>query len=128
MYSDLHPCHFTPWKKAPSSHSIGGWLISAAHLNTLGKRKTSCPSRALNHNSLVFSLMFIVFIILSGSSETHTLIKNEMVFSNLILQLYMTTSEYKDEKVEEIYDKIKEILKRMGKVRQTPSYWGIATV
>jgi len=40
----------------------------------------------------------------------------------------MTTSEYKDEKVEEIYDKIKEILKRMGKVRQTPSYWGIATV
>jgi len=38
----------------------------------------------------------------------------------LILQLYMPTSEYKDEEVEEMYDKINEILKRMGKVRQTP--------
>jgi len=40
----------------------------------------------------------------------------------------MPTSEYKDEEVEEMYDKIKEILKRVGKVRQTPSHWGIATV
>lgn len=46
----------------------------------------------------------------------------------MILQLYMPTSEYKDEEVEEMYDKIKEILKRMGKARQTPLYWGIATV
>jgi hypothetical protein len=28
----------------------------------------------------------------------------------------MPTSEYKDEEVEEMYDKFKEILKRMGKV------------
>ena len=46
--------------------------------------------------------------------------------SILIMQVYMPTSEYsyEDDEVEKLYDTIEEILEKMEKVTQTPSYWG----
>jgi hypothetical protein len=47
--------------KAPDTHQIGGWSSLGAGLNTVEKRKVSCPCRELNHyysviQSIVWSL------------------------------------------------------------------------
>jgi hypothetical protein len=47
-WSASHPRHFTPRETAPCTHWVGGWVGPRASLDTMEKRRISCPCQELN--------------------------------------------------------------------------------
>jgi hypothetical protein len=62
----------------------------------------------------------VVKTIVCNDTSIALKIKAEPV-SILLMQVYMPTSEYEEDEVEELYNIIEELLEEDGKVRQTPS-------